>query len=535
MERKQKQQLINHKSLLAQKRIRLFIVATITAAVALCISLMNTSYAADKVTNKTQTGNPLKEFYPTYPKPILHPGDNVALIKKGEYLVRIGDCISCHTNTPGGGKNFAGGLPIHTPFGTFFTPNITPDKKTGIGNWTTDDFINAMHDGINPEGQNYFPVFPYTSFTKINKDDLIAIKAYLDHIQPVYQKDKAPTAPWPFSWRFAQIFWKWMFFKAEYYHYDHDHSKQWNRGAYLVQGLGHCGECHTPRNLLGAMKQKYYLTGAFIDGYWAPDITGIEFSDTPHGEVVDVFDRARLINKAGPVRGPMDEVDHNSLMQLNPYDLDAIALYLKSVKSPQPRLPDGIKGKANYEAGRKVYKDVCAMCHDKGIAGAPMIYDTYNWDMRLKKGGIDNLYMHAINGYNNMPPKGGCVTCNDADVKAAVNYILSQSQDASAAQRVSGSVNPKPDTSYKRGKLIYQNSCAVCHDSGHLGAEKLTDKQAWHRLLEKNLDTLIVNTIKGIGNMPPKGGCNECSTSDIIAAVKYMAKTVNPEGDYSLW
>ena len=291
-----------------------------------CLSL--SSFAADSLTKKAQGF----DFYPKYPKPDLSKGDP-QLIKKGEYLARAGDCIACHTNTMANGKAFAGGLAINTPFGAYYTPNITPDKQTGIGNWTTQEFIRALHDGINPKGQYYFPVFPYPSFTKVSRQDLIAIKAYLDAIPPVYQKNKPPGAPWPFSWRFAQLGWRLLFFKAGYYQYDPQHSAQWNRGAYLVQGLGHCGACHTPRNFLGGSKNKYYLNGAVVDGFWAPDITSLEFKDIPQAEVVNVFTHDELINQAGPIARPMREVDHDSLKYMSAYDLNAMAMYLKTVKS----------------------------------------------------------------------------------------------------------------------------------------------------------------------------------------------------------
>lgn len=250
-------------------------------------------------------------FYPKYPVLTIKPGMNAKLIAKGEYLVKLGDCMACHTDTPNHGAPFAGGLAIDTPFGTFFTPNITPDKKSGIGNWTNADFINAMHDGINPNGSYYFPVFPYTSFTKVNKDDLVAIKAYLDALPPIYKVDKKPTAPWPFSWRFSQVFWRALFFKPQFYNYNPDETAQWNRGAYLVQGLGHCGECHTPRNFLGAMKNDAYLTGAFVNGFWAPNITHLGLETATTHQVVQVFKKEELIDNAGPVRGPMAEVDHD--------------------------------------------------------------------------------------------------------------------------------------------------------------------------------------------------------------------------------
>jgi len=489
-------------------------------------------------------------YWPTYPKPIIKPGMSRKLIAKGEYLVKMGDCISCHTNTRNYGKPFAGGYAINTPFGTFFTPNITPDKETGIGKWTNADFIRALHDGINPKGQYYFPVFPYTSFNRVSNQDLLAIKAYLEAIPAVYKKNKAPTAPWPFSWRFSQLFWRMLFFKAQYYQYNPAHSKQWNRGAYIVQGLGHCGECHTPRNFLGAMEPKHYLTGAFVGGFWAPDVSAIGLETARKQTVVGVFTKRELIDEAGPVRGPMDEVDHNSLKYMAKSDLEAIATYLKTVKSVQPRVPyvspslqkqiEPAKTSEKFDpatikAGHKVYDKVCAICHDSGMVGAPMIYDTPNWTRRLGVGGIELFYKHAIAGFNLMPAKGACVTCTDNEIKAAVDYIVSESQNPSQMRLVRAAKTPKPDVSLALGKQVYDKVCSECHRDGKLGAPKLNDQAAWAPIVKKNADVLIVNTLKGIGNMPPKGGCSTCTTADVIASVKYMMQQVDPKGDYSLW
>lgn len=192
--------------------------------------------------------------YPTinYPKDVAVR----KLIKRGEYLSKAGDCIACHTDTKHQGRPFAGGLGIYTPFGSIYSPNITPDKTTGIGAWSDKDFIRAMHEGIAPNGSYYFPVFPFASFTKINTNDLLAIKAYLFSLTPVKKANQANEMMWPFNWRFLQLGWRILFFRPGAYQTDHQQIESWNRGAYLVQGLGHCGMCHTPLNLLGAEKRK---------------------------------------------------------------------------------------------------------------------------------------------------------------------------------------------------------------------------------------------------------------------------------------
>lgn len=175
-------------------------------------------------------------------------------IETGRYLVNAGDCASCHTNK--GGKPFAGGLALHTPFGIIYSPNITPDKKTGIGKWTEQDFYNAMHLGKNNEGKHLYPAFPYPWFTKVSRTDTNAIKAYIDTLTPVRQRDKPNKLEWPLNWRISVAAWDFLYFTAGSFKPDPKKSTQWNRGAYLVEGLGHCGECHTPKNSLGASKKE---------------------------------------------------------------------------------------------------------------------------------------------------------------------------------------------------------------------------------------------------------------------------------------
>ena len=194
-----------------------------------------------------------------------------ALIKKGEYLMRAGDCIACHTAP--GGTPFAGGLYMPTPFGSISTPNITPDKDTGIGTWSDDQFYHAVHDGIGHKGEYLYPVFPFPWYTKVTRDDVMAIKAYLFSLKPEHAPRKPLQLAFPFSIRTALLTWRTAFFKAETFKPDPSASAQVNRGAYLVEGLGHCGECHNHNNVLGASDWSGKLEGGEIDGWYAPNIT----------------------------------------------------------------------------------------------------------------------------------------------------------------------------------------------------------------------------------------------------------------------
>jgi cytochrome c5 len=484
------------------------------------------AYAADTIT-KHQLGG---MEYPAYPQPTYGKGSQAQLIRKGEYLVKAGDCIACHTDSPNGGKPFSGGLSLKTPFGLFYSANITPDKETGIGSWSDQDFIKAMRKGIRPDGSYYFPVFPYTSFTKINDDDLIAIKAYLFSLPPVHKENKKPGAPWPVSWRFMQLGWRMLFFRESAYQYDSKQSAEWNRGAYLVQGLGHCGECHTPRNLLGAVKSKNFLTGAFVDGYYAPDITGYGLKGASNTQVEAVFTKEQMLKNAGAVQGPMAEVDHNSLRYMSNQDLMAIVTYLKTVKSVEPKTSSGPVGAGT---GKKIYQSHCAVCHNTGAAGAPKLGDTAAWEPRIKQG-MAVVFQHAINGYNSMPPKGTCMSCSDDEIKAAVQYLADQSKPGAAGAGVPATIAPPPQPTMADGKRIYEKSCSVCHAQGIGGAPKLGDKAAWAPLIKQNMDVLFGHTINGYNNMPARGNCTSCTNAELEAAVKYMAQQ-SSDGNYSLW
>jgi cytochrome c5 len=473
-------------------------------------------------------------YYPEYPQPKALTSDQDALVKRGEYLARMGDCIACHTDVKGGSAAFAGGLPINTPFGTFYSPNITPDKETGIGNWSEQDFIRALKEGRDPQGRNYFPVFPYIYFSKTTDEDARALYAYFMSIPPVKLQNKA--LPFPFNVpgaRFALWGWNLLFFypESDPLVYDKSQSAEWNRGKYIVDGLGHCSMCHTPLNVFGAPKSRFYLTGTFIDGYWAPNITKYGLSSASHEEVASVFSQGELINRAGPVAGPMAEVVHNSLSHLTNEDNLAMAAYLKTVVSEEPLKISDYKGQPALKRGKQVYVNACILCHQNGEMSAPVIGDAYNWYFRLQHSGLTGLYRHAVDGFNSMPVKGACVTCSDNDILVAVDYILNNSLSRSQwSDLKAGGATKFPSN----GQEIYEENCAVCHTSGQQGAPKLGDKAAWQPLIAKNMDVLIENAMRGEDH-PKNGGCKHCTTGEIIEAIKYMVSESKTEGNYSLW
>ena len=369
-------------------------------------------------------------YYPAYPATAPASGAQQELIQRGEYLAKMGDCIACHTDSKAGTGAYAGGLPLNTPFGTFYSPNITPDKETGIGNWTEQDFIRALKEGRDPKGRNYFPVFPYIYFSKITDDDARALYAYFMSIPAIHLENK--SLPFPFGVpgaRFSLWGWNLLFFFPgnSPIEYQASQSAEWNRGKYIVDGLGHCSMCHTPLNLLGSPKERYYLTGGFIDGYWAPNITKWGLISATHEDVADVFKKDKLINNAGPVAGPMAEVNHDSLKYLTDADMLAISTYIKTVESEEPLGLPASNAAPSLARGRQVYFTACAICHQDGQMSAPIIGDAPNWNQRLKDTNLAGLYRHVIDGFNSMPPKGACVTCSDNDIMSAVDYILDES------------------------------------------------------------------------------------------------------------
>ncbi len=500
--------------------------------VAVMLSICASLHAADTSTYKRI--EPLVDgYYPTYPPTTPTTGDQATLIQRGEYLAKIGDCIACHTDVKAGTPAFAGGLPLETPFGTFYSPNITPDKKTGIGNWTEADFIRALKEGRDPKGRNYFPVFPYIYFSNMTDDDARALYAYFMSIPAVELQNK--PLPFPFGVPGARFsLWGWnflFFFPSPDLQYDADRSAEWNRGKYIVDGLGHCSMCHTPLNVFGAPKTRFYLTGGFIDGYWAPNITKFGLHPANRYDVADVFARGELINKAGPVAGPMAEVNHNSLSYLTQADQLAIATYLKTVVSEEPLGIAPSEKQPTLKRGKQVYINACIICHQNGQMTAPRIGNGPNWYLRLKSSGLTGLYRHTINGYNSMPVKGACVTCSDNDLMSAVDYILNKSLSRSQWLDVKSNGAKKFPSN---GKDLYNENCSVCHNEGKLGAPKIGDKEAWKPLIAQNIDVLVEKTINGKEH-PVNGGCEHCTTGEVIDAIKYLVSQSKTEGNFSLW
>ena len=304
--------------------------------------------------------------------------DQADLIKKGEYLARAGDCIACHTVR--GGQMFAGGLPMATPFGTLYTPNITPDDQYGIGKWSANDFYRAMHTGRSKDGSLLYPAFPFTSYTRVTRADSDAIFAYLRSVPPVNVPSRPHELKFPFNNRNLLIGWRTLFFREGEYKPDPTKSVEWNRGAYLVEGLGHCGMCHTSINAMGGPVNSAAFAGGLIplQNWYAPSLTGSE-GGLGDWDIRDISSLLKTgVSERGAVFGPMADVIHNSLQYLSDDDIHAMATYLKTI--PQKKeAPETMQmetseafGGELLQQGQKIYHDQCAKCHaDNGLGMPP--------------------------------------------------------------------------------------------------------------------------------------------------------------------
>lgn len=255
-------------------------------------------------------------------------------VERGEYLVHAGGCITCHTEDSDDAIPFAGGRALESPYGTFYSPNITPDRDTGIGNWSDEDFLNALWKGVNPEGDHYYPAFPFTSYTGIKRNDALAIKAYLFSLEPVHKVNREHDLSLLMS-RFAAGIWQERYFEPGRFEADPDQSDEWNRGAYLVRHLGHCGECHTPRGKFGVLKRDQALTGNpdGPGGESVPNITADpeDGIGTWSSSDIEYFLDLGMFPDGDFAGSSMAEVIEDGTSHLTQDDRLAIATYLKSL------------------------------------------------------------------------------------------------------------------------------------------------------------------------------------------------------------
>ena len=353
-------------------------------------------------------------------------------IERGRYLAVLSDCASCHT-VPGSNQPFAGGRAIETPFGNILAPNITPDPETGIGSWSDDAFDAAIRKGLRRNGSRLYPAMPYTAYTKMSREDVLAIRAYLNTVTPVRNAVDANALPFPFNIRASMRVWNMLYFNQGDYKPDAKKPAEWNRGAFLVDGPGHCGACHTPKTFLGGDKTDEYLRGGFLQGWSAPDITG----DTRVG--LGAWSAEDLVaylksghNRVSAATGPMAEVVTLSTERMTDPDLRAIATYLKSLSGKQDHPQTLSKEDAAMISGAAIYRDQCSACHGidgKGVAELfPSIADSSmvksddpTTSIRIVLRGARSVGTRAQPTAPGMPSYGRQL--DDAQIAAVLTYM----------------------------------------------------------------------------------------------------------------
>ena len=308
---------------------------------------------------------------------------NATQLRRGQYLVAAGDCLSCHLRE--GGELFAGGLGLNTPFGVIYTSNITPDRATGIGAWTSEQFYRAMHDGKGAQGEDLYPAFPYPWFRRVTREDDDAIFAYLMTLPAVSYTPPKNDLSFPLKFRSFVGAWNLLFLDSHDFQSDPGQSAEWNRGAYLVNGLGHCGGCHTPKNSLGADKSKQDLHGGKLDNWVAPDLTSntrIGLGDWSVEDIAEFLGSGR--NAHAAAGGAMAEVISYSTSLMSDADRRAIAVYLKS-QPASPSVASSAPEPGAMRRGAEIYSDACASCHlDNGV-GQSRLFPPLGKDAMLQQ------------------------------------------------------------------------------------------------------------------------------------------------------
>src|ERR1700687_626949 len=364
---------------------------------------------------------------------------DAALVKRGRELAAIGNCNDCHTVR--GGKSFAGGLPVPTPFGTIFSSNITPDAETGIGRWSEAAFRRAMRSGVDRDGPHLYPTFPYDHFTNVTDADDQALYAYLMTRQPVRAPTRENELSFPLDQRFVIAGWKLLFLRHGTYQPDSAQSAEWNRGAYLVEGLAHCGSCHTPRNALGAERASAQFAGGDVDNWHAYAINAQSPAPVPwHADALTAYLRDGWHPDHGLARGPMAQVVSN-LSEVPESDVRAIAAYMAGVfgapSADHQRRGDealarakslSVQASKTNAVGASIYAAACATCHE---TGRPLPYGGVNLGLSTAISSSDprNAINIVLSGVRPLEVEripimpGFAASMNDDQISALLNYL----------------------------------------------------------------------------------------------------------------
>jgi mono/diheme cytochrome c family protein len=371
-------------------------------------------------------------------------------IAHGKYLATIGDCEACHTVT--GQPELSGGLYLNTPFGKMSTPNLTPDKETGIGSWTDDQFYRALHAGIRNDGAYLYPGLPYPWYTKVTREDVMAIKAYLFSLPPVHAPRKPNHLVFPFNVRAGIAGWNALYFKEGTYQPDASKSPEWNRGAYIVEGLGHCADCHTPKNVAQAPINSEAFAGGKFDDWYAANIT------TDKKEGIGTWSQAQIVSYLkegaaagkGVAFGPMAQTVHDSLSKLTDADLNAIAVYLKTIPPKATYKMAPLQPGAGKEAGQLVYLNYCSSCHQPNGQGIGNAIPPLAGNGAVASQGPENVLRVVIGGlpaqasYGPMP--GFATLLSPQQISDVANYVRTEwgnNAPATATPDMVGPLLPK--------------------------------------------------------------------------------------------
>jgi mono/diheme cytochrome c family protein len=374
---------------------------------------------------------------------------NADVVKRGEYLARAADCLACHTAP--GGQDYAGGLGIELPFGTLYTTNITADKDTGIGNYSDQEFLNAVQRGIRKDGTRLYPAMPYPSYTYMTDADALAIKAYLFSLPAAHAPDRPDTLTFPYNQRWAMIPWSFVFNADTRFAPNTSQTAQWNRGAYLAEALAHCGECHTPRNIAFALDNRRKFAGALTADWRAYNITpdkGSGIGAWSDDDVASYLAQGHARGH-GTAAGPMGEAVDASFSYMTPEDIRALVTYARSVPPvaspdlpatlapPAPASPkDGVAGNA---LGKKIFADACASCHSWSGESALTPFATLVGARAVNDPAATNVAQIVINGSRrtappdalSMPAFGSIFS--DTEIAAVVNYVTARFGSAKSA------------------------------------------------------------------------------------------------------
>jgi mono/diheme cytochrome c family protein len=368
-----------------------------------------------------------------------------ALVAKGEYLTKAADCAACHTAP--GGEPLAGGRAFRLPFGTIYSSNITPDRETGIGRWSDAEFVRAVHRGIGKNGEDLYPAFPYTAYALLSTDDVLAILAYLSTVRPVSLRNTDNTLIFPFNQRYSLRAWKLLFVPTRPWEPSAAHDAAWNRGAYLAEALAHCGECHTPRNLMFATKSSRKYAGAVVDGWKAYNITSdvaTGIGAWPDAEIEQYLSSGHA-PAHGSAGGGMGEAIDLSLRHLSSEDIAALTRYLRTIPAQRSeftaqidRHPATLNGATawspgpdrNESIGFQIFASACASCHGWDGAGQQTDHAEFLGSPAVNDPSGVNLVRAVLAGVKIGSPRGDnlmpsfAAAYSDAEIAAVSNYVI---------------------------------------------------------------------------------------------------------------